>query len=79
MAVFSLIYLVFIKKAKFEVPREIPKIGAALCETAGQFPCIYAIGSNAIWAAPMISSYCIIPLVWSRLFSRKSSPKPGTR
>lgn len=71
MAVFAFVYVVFIRKGKFEVPRERPKLIAALCETAGQFAYIYAIGANAIVAAPMISSYCVASLLWSRLFLKE--------
>lgn len=75
MAVFAFVYLVFIKKAKFEFPRERPKVIAALCETAGQFAYVYAIGANTILAAPMISSYCIASLLWSRIFLKEKLTK----
>lgn len=75
MAVFAFFYVVFIKKAKLELPRERPKVIAALCETAGQFAYVYAIGSNAIVAAPMISSYCIVSLLWSRIFLKEKLSK----
>lgn len=75
MAVFAFVYVVFIRKGKFEVPRERPKLIAALCETAGQFAYIYAIGANAIVAAPMISSYCVASLLWSRLFLKEKLTK----
>lgn len=71
MAVFAFIYVVVIRKGTFEVSRERPKVIAALCETAGQFAYIYAIGANAIVAAPMISSYCVASLLWSRLFLKE--------
>ena len=32
---------------------------------------VFAIGANAIVAAPMISSYCIMSLVWSRIFLKE--------
>lgn len=75
MAVFAFVYVVFIRKGKFEVSRERPKLIAALCETAGQFAYIYAIGANAIVAAPMISSYCVASLLWSRLFLKEKLTK----
>lgn len=75
MAIFAFIYVVLIKKAKFEIPRERPKVIAALCETAGQFAYVYAIGSNAIVAAPMISAYCIVSLLWSRIFLKEKLTK----
>ena len=75
MAVFAFIYVVIIKKQRISIPREKPKIAAALCETAGQFAYVFAIGANAIVAAPMISSYCIMSLVWSRLFLKEKLSK----
>lgn len=68
MAVFAFIFVRFVKKEKFPLPYEGPKFIAALCETAGQFAYIFALGANAIVAAPMISSYCLFSVVWSRIF-----------
>ncbi|MEG2394397.1 MAG: hypothetical protein RSC36_05145, partial [Ruthenibacterium sp.] len=58
-------------KQKLRVPTEAPKLAAALCETAGQFAYIFAIGANAVVAAPMISAYCILSLLWSRIFLKE--------
>ncbi len=71
MAVAAFIYVVIIKKQKIVVWQEKPKMLAALCETAGQFAYIFAIGANAVVAAPMISSYCIASVVWSRIFLKE--------
>ncbi len=68
MAVFAYIYVVFVKKEKFPRAYEGPKFIAAITETAGQFAYIYALGANAIVAAPMISSYCLFSVIWSRIF-----------
>lgn len=71
MAVFALIYVVGVKKQRFSLPKEKVKFVAALSETAGQFFYIYAIGANAVVAAPMISSYCVVSLLWARLFLKE--------
>ena len=71
MAVFAFIYVVLIKKQPIHLPQEKPKLAAALCETAGQFAYVFAIGANAVVAAPMISSYCMVSLLWSRLFLKE--------
>ncbi|NCC08447.1 MAG: hypothetical protein EOM30_10545 [Clostridia bacterium] len=71
MAFAAFIYVVIIKKQKIVVWQEKPKMIAALCETAGQFAYIFAIGANAVVAAPMISSYCIVSVVWSRIFLKE--------
>ncbi|WP_317367692.1 EamA family transporter [uncultured Tyzzerella sp.] len=67
IAIFAFIYVTVIKKEKIQVLKEKSKIAAALSETAGQFAYIFAIEANAILAAPIISSYCILSLVWSRI------------
>ena len=75
MAVCAFIYVVIIKKQKITLSKEKPKMVAALCETAGQFAYVFAIGANAIVAAPMISSYCIASLLWSRLLLKEKLSK----
>lgn len=71
MAVLSFLYLAAVKKQLIRIPEEKPKILAGLCETAGQFAYIYAMGSNAIVAAPLISSYCIFSVLWARILLRE--------
>ncbi len=75
MAFFAFVYVVLIKKQRIRLPAEKPKLVAALCETAGQFAYVYAIGANAIVAAPMISSYCVASLLWSRIFLKEKLTK----
>lgn len=67
MAIFAFVYVVFIKKQRIKLSAEKPKLLAGVFETAGQFAYIYALGNNAIVAAPLISSYCIFSLVWARI------------
>lgn len=71
MGVCSFIYVVFIKHEKLTVQRELPKLAGGLFETAGQFAYIYALSSNPIAAAPMISAYCLLSVLWSRIFLRE--------
>lgn len=71
MAVFAIMYVVFIKKQKIKLSAEKPKMLAGVFETAGQFAYIYALGDNAIVAAPLISSYCIFSLVWARIILKE--------
>ena len=75
MGVFAFVYAVLIKKAPITLPTEGPKLLGALCETAGQFAYIYAIGANLVVAAPMISSYCVASLIWSRIFLKEKLSK----
>ena len=53
----------------------LPRFGAAVLETAGQFAYVHVIGGNAVIAAPMISSYCIISVALSRIFLKERLPK----
>lgn len=71
MAIFAFVYVVFIKKQKIKFSAEKPKMLAGVFETAGQFAYIYALGDNAIVAAPLISSYCIFSLVWARIILKE--------
>lgn len=72
-AVFCYVYVVLIKKDRLLPRREGPKYLGAICETAGQFAYIYAIGDEAhvMLSAPIISAYCVASVIWSRLFLRE--------
>ena len=67
------VYVVCIRKGKLLPRREAPKYVGALFETAGQFAYIYAIADSAhvAMAAPIISSYCVASVLWSRIFLRE--------
>ena len=67
------VYVVFIKKDRLLPRREAPKYVGALFETAGQFAYIYAIADSAhvAMAAPIISSYCVASVLWSRIFLKE--------
>lgn len=67
------IYTVIIKKQKLLPRAEGPKYVGALFETAGQFAYIFAIGDedHVMYAAPIISAYCVASVLWSRLFLKE--------
>ena len=71
MGVISFVYVVIIKRQPLTVRREGPKLLGAVCETAGQFAYVFAIAANAIAAAPIISSYCLASVLWSRIFLKE--------
>ncbi len=71
LAVLAFFYVVFIKNQKINLFDEKPKILAGLFETAGQFAYIYALGGNAIVAAPLISSYCVFSVLWARFILKE--------
>ncbi len=66
------IYTCIIKKQKLIPKVEGPKYMGAIFETAGQFTYIMALASGeAALAAPIISSYCMASVLWSRLFLKE--------
>ena len=74
MGAICFIYTALIKKDKeYKVKREVPKYLGAVCETVGQFAYIYALADSehVMLSAPIISSYCVASVLWSRLFLKE--------
>lgn len=70
--VVSFIYTCLIKKQKLIPKMEAPKYIAATFETVGQLFYIYALASGeSALAAPIIASYCMISVLWSRIFLKE--------
>lgn len=68
----SFVYTVLIKKQPLVANVERPKYIGAIFETAGQFTYIMALASgDAALAAPIISSYCMASVLWSRIFLKE--------
>ncbi len=66
------IYTCIIKKQKLLPKMEAPKYVGAIFETAGQLAYIYALASGeSALAAPIISSYCVASVLWSRIFLKE--------
>lgn len=66
------VYTVVIRKQRLTRKAECPKYLGAIFETAGQFTYIMALASgNAALACPVISSYCMVSVLWSRLFLKE--------
>ena len=70
VGVLCAIYVLGIKKQKLVPKMEAPKYIGAVCETIGQFFYIYALADSehVAFSAPIISSYCVASVLWSRLF-----------
>lgn len=71
--VFCYIYM-WIKNKKPYNPiniKETPKFAASICEEFGQIFYIFAMASNPILSAPLVSSYCIVSVIWSRIFLKE--------
>lgn len=66
------LYTCVFKKQKLVAKMEAPKYIGAAFETVGQLFYIYALASGeAALAAPIIASYCMVSVLWSRLFLKE--------
>ena len=65
--------VLFQKKEKISLRTEYPKYIGATFETIGQFFYIYALADSAhvAMSAPIISSYCAVSVLWSRIFLKE--------
>ena len=68
-----LLYVLAVKKEKFKLREEGPKYIGACFETVGQVAYIFALSDTAHVAlsAPIISSYCALSVLWSRVFLKE--------
>ena len=73
-AIICLIFLI-IKKSKTTKDTVKNNFLAAIFETAGQFFYVYALSGNAIIAAPMVASYCVVSMLLSRIFLKEKLTK----
>lgn len=73
MGLLAAIYVFGIRRQPLMPRRDGPKLLGGLCETVGQFAYIFAIGdtAHAAPAAAIISAYCVLSVVWSRLLLRE--------
>lgn len=70
-----LLYLTLIKKQTFVIKKQGSRFLAAAFETAGQVFYVGVIGANAVVAAPMIASYCVVSVILSRIFLKEKLQK----
>lgn len=73
MGVLAAVYVLIIRRDRLHVKSDGPKLLGGVCETAGQFAYIFAIGdeAHAGAAAAIISSYCALSVLWSRIFLKE--------
>ena len=73
MGIVAAIYVLIIRRDKLIVKDEGTKLLGGVCETAGQFAYIFALGdtAHAAPAAAIISAYCVMSLVWSHIFLKE--------
>ena len=69
----SALYVFVIRGEKPALRPAAPRFAGAAFETAGQFFYIYALADteHVAFAAPIISSYCVASVLWSRLFLKE--------
>lgn len=69
----SAVYVYIVRKEKPEFSKGLPRFTGAVFETAGQFFYIYALADteHVAYAAPIISSYCVASVIWSRIFLKE--------
>lgn len=72
-----LFYVDCVKKQRLVPKQEAPKYTGAVFETIGQFFYIYALADteHVAFAAPIISSYCVASVLWSRIFLKEKLSK----
>lgn len=77
VGVFCAVYVLGVKKQRLVPKAEAPKYIGAVFETAGQLAYIYALADtrHAGYAAPIISSYCVVSVLWSRIFLKEKLSK----
>jgi drug/metabolite transporter (DMT)-like permease len=73
MGIFCAVYVLGIKNQKLIPRQEAPKYTGAIFETVGQFFYIYALADteHVAFSAPIISSYCVASVIWSRIFLKE--------
>jgi uncharacterized membrane protein len=71
------VYTVLLRKQRLTPKMELPKYVGAVCETAGQLAYIYAIADteHLPMSAPIISAYCMLSVIWSRIFLKEKLSK----
>ncbi len=73
MGIVAAIYVLVIKKDRIIPKDDGIKVVGGICETAGQLAYVYALADTA-HAAPslaIISSYCVVSLIWSHIFLKE--------
>ncbi len=73
-AIGAICFLYLLIKKDLQRPKQArPRYVGAICETIGQFAYIYALADteHAALAAPIICAYCVLSVVWSRIFLKE--------
>lgn len=74
LAIGAVCFIYLLIKKDLQKPKQArPRLVGAVCETIGQFAYIYALADteHAAFAAPIICAYCVLSVVWSRIFLKE--------
>ena len=77
ISIFVWLYMLIAKKHVYNPfnKAELPRIGAATCETMGTLTFVFAVGINQILTAPITSSYCFVTIILARIFLKERLTK----
>lgn len=75
VAIISLFYIIVIKKQGYKLVDEKYNIYGGLFETAGQFFYVYALNSNSVVAAPLMSVDSIVAVIFGRIYLKEKLTK----
>ena len=71
LAIFSFIWVKFVKKDKLFVKKNGDLYIGGLCETIGQVFYMAVMFADYEIGMPIISAYCVVSLLWSRIFLKE--------
>lgn len=77
ISIFVWLYMLIAKKHVYNPFKksELPRFGAATCETLGTLTFVFAVGINPILTAPITSSYCMVTIILARIFLKERLTK----
>jgi drug/metabolite transporter (DMT)-like permease len=77
ISIFVWLYMLIVQKHVYNPFKkaELPRIGAATCETLGTLTFVFAVGINPILTAPITSSYCFVTIILARVFLKERLTK----
>lgn len=75
VALISLFYIVVIKKQRYKLLDEKYNIYGGILETAGQFFYVYALNSNSVVTAPLMSIDSIVAVIFGRILLKEKLTK----
>lgn len=75
VAIISLFYIIVVKKQGYKLVDEKYNIYGGLFETAGQFFYVYALNSNSVVAAPLMSVDSIVAVIFGRIYLKEKLTK----